>query len=310
MKNTFKDDAKVFGAIMAAVTVATLSGCGIGYAAATSGPSIQSYKAERPGLARAVKVVAALTKQGSPSLKAPVYFTDFDFIEENGHAVSSVRAQGCEVTINNDVTDTDFNTKLKLYTGWDDEQVAIFVAAHELQHCVTMDDVHRVAFSKTALSDREAHALHAFVWGTGIAKNVARHPRNRVAIKQLEDAGEKPVFVRANESISDVTGLIMVQQLSKKGLTLHAVQGLQRLRAEFSPDPIYNSHHTVPALKVFETKLQLDETFGKYIAPEHVAQVAYQIVGMSKPENEYTKITPDDLKKERLQYITTTSLDI
>lgn len=303
MKISLKNDLKVFAAVTAAVTAATLTGGAIGAWGAIKGPSIESSRTSDIRLAKAVHEVYKVSKKGTPNLKAPIYFTDFDFIEENGHAKSAPQYSDCEVVINNKVVQSEFNQKVKKATGWDDTQIAIFVAAHELQHCVTMSDVHKVIFNKSALSEREAEALHAFVWGTGIAETVAKHPGNSSVLHKMSELSESPVYLRANESISDVTGLIMVQQLSPKGLTVDAVEGLRKVRMETSPDPIYSGHHTAQALEVLATKLHLDESFGKYIAPQHVAQVAYQIVGMAKPESEYTKTTVADIKKARDEYI-------
>lgn len=313
-QNTFKDDMRVFAAVTAAVSVAVLSGCGIGYAAATKGPSYLSPYTAAPELSKAVRVVSKLAQQASPGLKAPVYFTDLDFVEELGHATSSVRTKGCKVVINNDYANDEFVIKLREYTGWDEKQAAIFLAGHEIQHCITKDDVRKAVFSKSALSEREAHALHTFAWGTKIAENAARHPASRRAVEGLEYVGTKGAYIRANESISDITGALMVQQLSEGGLTIKAVEGLKKFRMEENPNALNGDHHTVPALSVLLTKLHLDESFGKYIAPEHIPQVAYQIAGTIKPESDYTKGTVEGLKKARNAYLATqvnhTAMDI
>lgn len=303
MIDFLKNDTRVFAAIAAAVSVATLSGCGIGYYTAKNGPSIESRISNQENLVTAVRLVSQLTKKISPDLRAPVYYTDFDFVEELGHAQSTVKAKGCKVVLNNDLFDNDFVEKLRSYTGWDDKQAAIFIAAHELQHCVTKDDVRRAAYSKEALTDKDAEVLHAFLWGTEWAQDIARKPADPRAVHGVHYASTKDAYIRANESISDVTALIMLQQLSAGSITVETVEGLKKLRAEESPDPIRSSHHTVQALNVFITKLHLDDSFGKFIAPAHIAQVAYQIVGSAKPEDPLTKVTVDDLKKARNEYL-------
>lgn len=303
MIDFFKNDTRVFAAIAAAVGAATLSGCGIGYYTATHGPSIESRVSNQENLVTAVRLVSQLTRKISPDLKVPVYYTDFDFVEELGHAQSTVKAKGCKVVLSNDLFDTDFVEKMKSYTGWGDKQAAIFIAAHELQHCVTKDDVRRAAYSKEALTEKDAEVLHAFLWGTQWAQDIASKPADPRAIHGVFYASTKDAFIRANESISDVTALIMLQQLSAGSVTVEAVEGLKKLRAERNPDPIRSSHHTVQALDVFITKLHLDESFGKFIAPAHIAQVAYQMVGTTKPNDPLTKVTVEDLKKARNDYV-------
>lgn len=242
-------------------------------------------------------------KKGSPDLKVAFYYTDDVNVEKYGHAISNINRDNCRVVLNNRFATMDEMRVLKKYTGWDDEQMAIMLVAHELQHCVTTADIRQAVFNKEALSERTAQALHTYVWGTGVGKKVARDPESAEAVAHLMATAKDDVFGRANESISDITALLLVQKLSKQGLTIEAVEGFKKWRTEFHPDEHVDRHHTVPALDMYVRMMKIHQLLGTDLEPEKIAEAAYTIVGETKPDNEYTNVTVEDLKKARGEYL-------
>lgn len=302
MKNTFTDKKRILAAVKSMALVAALSGFS-GHAFAAPDTTDANIDRTNPHLIKAVNAVMGVMTKGSPDLRISVSYTDDSAEEEYGHALSDIRAKGCKIVLNNNFANSKQMQLLKEYTGWDDEQTALVLVAHEVQHCVTSDDIRRAVFTKAALNDRTAQALLTYVMGDGIAQKVARNPDNKEALRDLILTAKNPSMGRAAESISDITGLFLVQKLSAKGLTIESVEGFKKWRAELTTDTIYDRHYTVPALTMYAKMLSINESLGLNIPAENIAEASYMVVSETAPDTDYSKVTADDLKNARHAFI-------
>lgn len=303
MKNIFADKARVNKAVKSMVLIAAFAGFSGQALAVQNNASVDQTN---PHLIEAVNAVTAVMKKGSPDLKISVSYTDDSTEEAFGHALSDISAKGCKVVLNNNFANNEQMRLLQEYTGWDDEQMAIMLVAHEIQHCVTSDDIRRAVFTKAALNDRTAQALLTYVMGDSIAARVARNPDSKEALRDLVLTAKNASMGRAAESISDITALFLVQKLSAKGLTKESVDGLIKWRAEFATDKVYDRHYTVPALQMYSKMLSINGLLGTEVPPENIAEASYMVVSETAPDTDYSKVSVDDLKSARNTFISET----
>lgn len=255
-------------------------------------------KTDNAVLARVVQKVYTAALKGTPDPKVNVYFTDDDKVTDAAMAVSDVRQAGCQVVINNKVLDRDFTRALIKATGWDDETAAIYIIGHELQHCVTSQDVHAALAKLAPLTVRNAQVLEASVFKNKFAYLLATKPADSQTFDAFMTLRTGAANARLDEQISDIAGLLMVQQLSKTGLTAHAVEVLSAMRAD-SADKGDSQHATSPALDALAVKLHLDDTFGRHMSADEIVRTAYTLSAGAKIKTSTTDFSSASLQQLR-----------